>query len=310
MNPFLPLLALLGLFALVVIVALFRSIRIVPAQSALVVERLGKYVNTLEAGFHILVPFIDKVKYRHSLKEQAIDVPSQECFTWDNVRVEVDGVLYLKVVEPRKASYGITNAIYATIQLAQTTMRSVVGQLELDRTFEERGHINAQVVKAVDEASNPWGIKVTRYEVQNISMTENILEAMEVQMRAEREKRAEIAKSEGVMEANVNSSQAAKEEAVNQSEGENQRQINEAEGQAQEILAMARATATSTRQIAEAMEQAGGEEAASLRLSEEYIRQLDKLATKKTELILPLDMSDIRAVLKSTQEFVKRNPAE
>lgn len=306
MNPYLPLLIILGLFGLVILISLARSIRIVPAQSALVVERLGKYVKTLEAGFHVLVPFIDKVKYRHNLKEQAIDVPAQECFTWDNVKVRVDGVLYMKIVEPKQASYGITNARYATIQLAQTTMRSVIGQLELDRSFEERGQINAEVVKAVDEASDPWGIKVSRYEIQNINVSENILEAMEVQMRSEREKRAEIAKSLGEMESKINYSQAAKEEAINKSEGEKQRVINEAEGQAQEILAMARATAQGIKNVAAALDRSGGEDAATLQITEQYIEQLKTLAKNSTKVILPMDLNDIQRMVRKVEVFLKR----
>lgn len=305
MNPFLPLLILAGLFGLVFVFMLFRSIRIVPAQSALVVERLGKYVKTLEAGFHVLVPFIDRVRYKHSLKEQAIDVPAQECFTWDNVKVEVDGVLYVRIVDPKKASYGITNAQYATIQLAQTTMRSVIGQLELDKSFEERSRINAEVVTAVDEASDPWGVKVSRYEVQNITVSDTILEAMEVQMRAERVKRAEVAKSIGTMESKVNYSEGSKEEAINKSEGENQRMVNEAEGQAKEILAMARATAEGIKSVAEAIEESGGEEAAALQIGEEYIRHLESAAKAGTRLVLPMDLNDIGGSLEKVRRFVR-----
>lgn len=307
MNPYLPLLVLLGIFGLVIVISLLRSIRIVPAQSALVVERLGKYTKTLEAGFHLLVPFIDKVKYKHNLKEQAIDVPAQECFTWDNVKVTVDGVLYLRVVEPQRASYGITDARYATIQLAQTTVRSVVGRLELDKTFEERGQINAEVVQAVDEASDPWGIKVSRYEVQNINVSANILEAMEVQMRSEREKRAEIAKSLGEMESKINYSQAAKEEAINKSEGEKQRRINEAEGQAKEILAMARATSEGIRVVAESLEKSGGDDAATLQIAEQYIEQLQKLAKKQTRLVLPMDLNDMGGMMKQVERLLNRD---
>jgi regulator of protease activity HflC (stomatin/prohibitin superfamily) len=305
MNPFLPLLILLGLFGVVILIALVRSIRIVPAQTALVIERLGRYVKTLDAGFHVLIPFIDKVAFKHSKKEQAINVPAQACFTWDNVKVEVDGVLYMKIVDPQKASYGTTDAKYATIQLAQTTMRSVVGQLELDKTFEERSQINAKVVQAVDEASDPWGVKVSRYEIQNINMSPNILEAMEVQMRAEREKRAEIAKSEGTMESHINSSQAAKEEAINTSEGEKQRYINEAEGQAQEILSMARATAEGIRKVAEAISQEGGEDAAALQISEQYIEQLKHLQRDATRLVLPLDLSNVNGVLSGIRRTLR-----
>lgn len=306
MNPFLPLLILLGIFALLILFFLIRSIRIIPAKNALVVERLGKYVKTLEAGIHLLIPFIDKVKYKHNLKEQAIDVPAQECFTSDNVKVTVDGVIYMRIVNPKDASYGITDCTYATIQLAQTTMRSVIGRLELDKTFEERDHINGEVVKAVDDASDPWGVKVSRYEIQNINVSQPILEAMEVQMKAEREKRAAVARSQGEMESNINASQAAKEEAVNKSEGEKQRRINEAEGQAQEILSMARATASAISQVASSIEKEGGENAAALQLTEQYIDRLKTLAKEETRLILPLDINDMETVMHKIEKVVKR----
>lgn len=238
-----------AIIAIVFIVALFRSIRIVPHKVALIVERLGKYHTTLDAGFHILFPFLDRVKYKQNLKEQAIDVPAQDCFTKDNVQVRIDGILYLQVFDPIKASYGIRDYRYATILLAQTTMRSVVGQLDLDDTFEAREQINAQVVKAVDEASDPWGVKVTRYEIQNIRVSDSIMDAMENQMKAEREKRAEIAHSVGEMETVINLSRAAYEEAVNISEGEKERMINEAEGQAREIVAVAEATADGIKKL-------------------------------------------------------------
>lgn len=291
MTAYTPLLVLAGAVGLVVVVALLRSIRIVPAQTVMVVERLGKYSSTLEAGIHLLVPFIDKVNYRHILKEQAVEVPSQPCFTLDNVKVEVDGVLYLKVVEAKKASYGINNYMYATIQLAQTTMRSVIGKMELDRCFEERQTINAEIVKAVDEAADPWGVQVTRYEIQNISVPENVLTAMEVQMRAERERRAEIARSEGDMESRINYSLGVMEEAVNRSEGEKQRRINEAEGQAMEVKSLAKATAIGIARIAEAIQRAGGEEAVALQMAENYLSQLARLAKENTQLVLPIDLT-------------------
>jgi regulator of protease activity HflC (stomatin/prohibitin superfamily) len=297
MNPFIPLYIILGGFALTFLVALFRSIRIIPAKTAMVVERLGKYSGVLEAGFHVLVPFIDKVKYTHSLKEQAIDVPSQPCFTLDNVRVEIDGVLYFKVVEPKRASYGITDYRYATIQLAQTMMRSVIGKLELDKTFEEREKINAVIVKNIDEATDAWGVKITRYEIQNIHVPENILIAMEIQMKAEREKRAVIAKSLGEMESKINYSLGMKEQAINASEGEKQRRINEAYGKAAEIRALAIATAQSIRKVAEALEADGGEEALALQISEAYIQELKSLAKPGTELVLPLDLTNVNAIL-------------
>ncbi len=305
MNPFLPLLIIFIIFVLVIVVNLLRSIRIVPSRSALVVERLGKYAKTLEAGFHVMIPFIDKVRYKHNLKEIAVDVPAQECFTQDNVKIQVDGVLYLQVVDPRLASYGIDNYRYATIQLAQTTMRSVIGRLELDKTFEERDQINAQVVKAVDEASDPWGVKVSRYEIQNISVPKPILQSMEIQMKAEREKRAAIARSLGEMESQINVSTAAMEEAINKSQGEKERRINEAEGKAAEILAVARATATSIKAVAKSLETPGGEEAMTLQIKEQYINELSKLGKPGTQLVLGADLSDMESVLKNLDSLLK-----
>ena len=281
-----------AIIAIVFIVALFRSIRIVPHKVALIVERLGKYHTTLDAGFHILFPFLDRVKYKQNLKEQAIDVPAQDCFTKDNVQVRIDGILYLQVFDPIKASYGIRDYRYATILLAQTTMRSVVGQLDLDDTFEAREQINAQVVKAVDEASDPWGVKVTRYEIQNIRVSDSIMDAMENQMKAEREKRAEIARSVGEMETVINLSRAAYEEAVNISEGEKERMINEAEGQAREIVAVAEATADGIKKIASTQIQ-GGMEAAKLTVSQEWINALSSI-DENTKIIMSADFTDIK----------------
>ncbi|UTY24900.1 SPFH domain-containing protein [Treponema denticola] len=282
-----------AIIAIVFIVALFRSIRIVPHKVALIVERLGKYHTTLDAGFHILFPFLDRVKYKQNLKEQAIDVPAQDCFTKDNVQVRIDGILYLQVFDPIKASYGIRDYRYATILLAQTTMRSVVGQLDLDDTFEAREQINAQVVKAVDEASDPWGVKVTRYEIQNIRVSDSIMDAMENQMKAEREKRAEIARSVGEMETVINLSRAAYEEAVNISEGEKERMINEAEGQAREIVAVAEATADGIKKIAASTQIQGGMEAAKLTVSQEWINALSSM-DENTKIIMSADFTNIK----------------
>lgn len=310
MNPFLPLQIVLGLLGLIVIVALIRSIRIVPAKTVLVVERLGKFATTLHAGFHVLVPFIDKVAYSHSLKEQAVDVPTQPCFTWDNVKVDVDGVLYYRVTDPRKASYGITDVRYATIQLAQTTMRSVIGKLELDKTFEERDAINAAIVKEVDAASEEWGVDVTRYEIQNINVPADILQAMEAQLRAERDKRAKIARSLGEMESKINYSVGEMEEAVNRSEGEKEKWINEAEGKAAEIRALAKATAASLSKLAAALEAEGGDEALSLQLAEQYIGELRSLARTGTEVVLPMDLSDLDSMLESIRGILSRAGAD
>ena len=295
-NPFLPLFIILAVCAFVFIITLFRCIRVVPNKTALIVERLGKYKRTLEAGFHVLFPFLDKVRYKQTLKEQAIDVPAQDCFTKDNVQVRVDGVLYLQVLDPKKASYGIKNYSYATILLTQTTMRSVIGQLELDKTFEVREQINASVVKALDEASDPWGVKVTRYEIQNIKVSDSIMDAMEAQMKAEREKRAEIARSIGEMETKINLSMAALGEAVNLSEGQKQRMINEAEGEASEIVAVAKATAEGIRKVAESVNTKGGESAAKLRLSEAWIDAIGGIAKQGSKVILSADLTDLNEV--------------
>ncbi len=303
---FLPIIVVLGVLGLIVLVGLVRSIRIVPAQSALVVERLGKYVHTYNAGFHVLVPFIDRVRYRHSLKEHAFDVPTQPCFTWDNVKIDVDGVLYYRVTDPVKASYGITDFRYGTVQLAQTTMRSVIGKLELDKTFEERETINNQIMQAVDDATDPWGIKITRYEIQNISVPDDILTAMEIQVRAEREKRAAVARSQGEMESKINYSVGVMEEAINRSEGEKERRVNEAGGEASEIRALAKATAESIERVADALNTEGGQEALVLRISEAYIAELEKLGKESTEVILPMDLSDINTVRERVKTMLRR----
>lgn len=305
MNPFLPLYVLAGLFGLIVVISLLRSVRVVPAKTALVVERLGKYSRTLSAGLHVLIPFLEKVRYKYNLKEVAIDVPAQDCYTQDNVKVRVDGVLYIQVVDPVKASYGISDFRYATIQLAQTTMRSVIGKLELDKTFEERDQINGSVVQSVDQASDPWGVKVSRYEIQNIQVPQAILEAMEVQMKAERERRADIARSLGEMESKINRSQAIMEEVINVSEGEKERMINVAEGRAQEIRSVTKATAGSIRKIAEALEDVGGEEAAVLRISESYIEQLNGIAKSNSKVILPVDLTNMTEVLANVKAMIK-----
>ena len=286
----------------VVFLSVVLHVRVVPARRALVVERLGKYGRTLEAGFHVLLPYVDRVRYRHSLKEQAIDVPPQPCFTQDNVRITVDGVLYFRVIDPRRASYGILNYEYATIQLAQTTMRSVIGKLELDRTFEERDQINGAIVQVLDEASDPWGVKVTRYEIQNIQLPQTVQESMEYQIKADRQKRAVIARSVGEMEARINHSIGVMEEAINRSEGEKARQVNEAEGRAQEILAIAAATAAGLTKIAAAIRTEGGQEALVLRTAEEYIGALEKLAAKGPEVVLPVDLTDIRSITQTVRK--------
>lgn len=272
-------------------------IKIVPQRTAIIVERLGKYRATFTAGFQILIPFIDKVRYKHTLKEQAIDVAPQTCITRDNIAVEVDGILYLQVLDAQKASYGIDNYRFASIQIAQTTMRSVIGKLELDRTFEERETINATIVEAVDKASDPWGVKVARYEVKNISPPQSIKDAMEKQMRAEREKRAIIAESEGTKQAKINNAEGDKQELIKKSEGEMQKRINEATGRASEIEQIANATANGLRAIALAISEDNGLNAVNLRIAEQYLNEFGKLAKTNNTMILPSNLTDIAGVV-------------
>ncbi len=292
--------------AFVVIVIVAKTAVVVPQQSAYVVERLGKYSGTLSAGFHILVPFLDVVRYKHSLKEQAIDIPPQVCITRDNVQVSVDGVLYLKVLNPERASYGIGDYIFGITQLAQTTLRSELGKIELDRTFEERTNINTQVVSELDKASEPWGIKVMRYEIKNITPPQDILAAMEKQMRAEREKRALILTSEGQRDAAINSAEGEKQQAIKASEGKKQQQINEAEGQAAAILAIAEATASGIRKVAESIQQPGGFEAVQLRVADNYLTQFGKLAQTGNTLILPATLSDVGSMISLAMNVIRR----
>lgn len=289
-------------FALLVF---FKTIRIVPQKQAFIIERLGKYSRTLDAGFHILLPFIDKVGYKHTLKEQAVDVAPQACITKDNIAVEVDGILYMQVVDPQKASYGIDNYRFASTQLAQTTMRSVMGKLDLDKTFEERETINSVIVDAVDKASDPWGVKVTRYEVKNILPPQSIKDAMEKQMRAEREKRASIAESEGDRQAKINRAEGDKREMIARSEGEKQRRINEAEGRAFEIERVAQATAEGIRKIAASINDKGGLNAVNLRVAEQYLNEFGKLAKTNNTIIIPSNLSDIAGMIKSVTTVIK-----
>jgi regulator of protease activity HflC (stomatin/prohibitin superfamily) len=272
-------------------------IKVVPQRTAIIVERLGKYRATFTAGFQVLIPFIDKVRYRHTLKEQAIDVAPQICITRDNIAVEVDGILYLQVLDPQKASYGIDNYRFASIQIAQTTMRSVIGKLELDRTFEERETINVTIVEAVDKASEPWGVKVTRYEVKNISPPQSIRDAMEKQMRAEREKRAIIAESEGTKQAKINVAEGDRQEYILKSEGEKQRRINEAAGRASEIEQVANATANGLRAISKAISEENGLNAVNLRIAEQYLNAFGNIAKQNNTLILPSNLTDIAGIV-------------
>ncbi|MGN6618074.1 MAG: SPFH domain-containing protein [Ilyomonas sp.] len=295
---------------LFVLIAFLSTFKVVPQRSVYIVERLGKYNRSLDAGFHILIPFIDKVAYKQNLKEQAIDVASQICITKDNIAVEVDGILYLQVIDPQKASYGIDNYKFAVIQISQTTMRSVIGKMELDKTFEERETVNATIVDAVDRASGPWGIKVSRYEVKNISPPQSIKDAMEKQMRAEREKRALIAESEGDKQAKINRAEGEKQQTIALSEGEKQRRINEASGRAAEIEMVAVATAKGIREIAQSINEEGGINAVNLRIAEQYITEFGKLAKTNNTMIVPADLSDIAGVISSVTSVIGKTKTE
>ena len=295
--------------AVFVAVLFFRTAVVVPQQHAFVVERLGRFSNVLDAGFHILIPFVDAIRYRHVLKEQAMDIPEQICITRDNVQVAVDGILYLKVLDAQRASYGISNYMFAITQLAQTTLRSEIGKIELDRTFEERSHINGLVVSELDKASEPWGIKVLRYEIKNITPPQDILAAMEKQMRAEREKRALILQSEGEREAAINRAEGQKQQVIKASEATRQRQINEAEGQAEAILAIAKATAEGLRAVAEQISQRGGYEAVQLRVAENYLVRFGELAKAGTTMILPTNLADVAAMVQTAMSAVKQAQA-
>jgi len=294
------------MLAMLVVVVVAKTARVVPQQSAFVVERLGKYSTTLNAGFHILVPFFDVVRYKHSLKETAIDIPEQICITRDNVQVGVDGVLYLKVLDPHRASYGISDYQFAIIQLAQTTLRSEIGKIDLDKTFEERTNINVQVVNELDKASEPWGIKVLRYEIKNITPPRDVLAAMEKQMRAEREKRAVILTSEGERDAAVNQAEGQKQQVIKASEAKKQQQINEAEGAASAILAIAHATAEGLRKVAEATQVQGGYEAVQLRVAEQYIGKFGELAKSSNTLVLPATVSDVGSMIALAMNVISR----
>lgn len=294
------------LLALFVLYVISKLAVVVPQQSAYVVERLGKYSATLDAGFHILLPFVDNIRYKHSLKETAIDIPEQVCITRDNVQVSVDGILYLKVLHPQRASYGISDYGFALIQLAQTTLRSEIGKIELDRTFEERTNINIQVVNELDKASDPWGVKVLRYEIKNITPPKDVLNAMEKQMRAEREKRAVILTSEGERDAAINQAEGEKQQVIKASEAKKQQQINEAEGAASAILAIAQATAEGLRKVAETIQVPGGQEAVQLRVAEQYISKFGELARTNNTLILPATVSDVGSMIALAMSAIKQ----
>jgi regulator of protease activity HflC (stomatin/prohibitin superfamily) len=292
--------------AIIIVIIVGKTATVVPQQSAYVVEYLGRYSRTLQAGFHILIPFVEKVAYRHSLKEIAADIPEQICITRDNVQVGVDAVLYMQVLDPHLASYGIANYGFAIAQLAQTTLRSEIGKIELDRTFEARGAINANVVGELDKASVAWGVKVLRYEIKNITPPKDVLSAMEKQMRAEREKRAVVLASEGERDAKINSAEGEKQKVIKQSEASRQQQINEAEGQAQAILAVASATAEGLRKVGLALADRGGIEAMQLRIGEEYVRQFGKLAQSGTTLVVPANLSDLASIVSMATSIAKK----
>ncbi len=293
---------------LLVVFVIAKTAVVVPQQSAYVIETVGRYSRTLQAGFHLLIPFVDRVAYRHTLKEQTIDIPEQVCITRDNVQVGVDGVLYLQVLDPRQASYGVMNYTFAISQLAQTTLRSEMGKIDLDRTFEERAAINGLIVTELDKASGTWGVKVLRYEIKKIMPSHETLEAMEKQMRAEREKRAVILTSEGDRDAKINEAEGQKQRVIKESEASRQQQINEAEGQAQAILAVANATAQGLRNIAESLRLPGGDDAMKLRIAEQYIQQLGNLAREGNTFVIPANLSDLAGMLTMATTLVKSGP--
>lgn len=297
-------------FAALALLILKKTAVVVPQQSAYVVERLGKYSSTLNAGLHILFPFIDVIRYRHSLKELAVDVAEQICITKDNVQVGVDGVLYIKVLDAERASYGITDFRFAIAQLAQTTLRSEIGKIDLDRTFEERSTINISVVNELDKASAPWGVKVMRYEIRNINPPQDVINAMEKQMRAEREKRAVILTSEGQRDAAINEAEGEKQQVIKASEAKRQQQINEAEGEAQAILAIATATSEGIKKVAEAIQDPGGYEAVQLRVAEQYIGEFGQLAKASNTLVLPASVSDVGSMIALAMNVINKNPGK
>ena len=295
--------------AAVVIFVIAKTAVVVPQQNAYVVERLGKFSRVLNAGFWILIPFIERIAYRHTLKEQAIDIDEQVCITRDNVQVGVDGVLYMQVLDAGRASYGIGNYMFAISQLAQTTLRSEIGKIELDRTFEERGTINSNVVDELDKASDPWGVKVLRYEIKNINPPQDVLGAMEKQMRAEREKRAVILNSEGDRDAKINQAEGEKQRVIKESEAAKQQQINEADGEAAAILAVATATADGLRQVAAALVGQGGNEAMQLRIAQQYIDEFGNLAKAANTLVIPANLADLSSMIALATNIAKETPA-
>ena len=287
------------------VIVIAKTAKVVPQQQAFIVENLGKYSRTLNAGFHILIPFIERIAYKHSLKERAADIDEQVCITRDNVQVGIDGVLYMQVMDARLASYGINDYAFAIAQLAQTTLRSEIGKIDLDRTFEERSTINSNVVSELDKASAPWGVKVLRYEIKNINPPHDVLTAMEKQMRAEREKRAVILTSEGVRDANINEAEGEKQRVIKQSEAARLQQINEAQGEAEAILAVAQATAEGLKKVGGAVAGEGGPEAMQLRIAEDYVKQFGNLAQKGNTLIVPANLTDVSSMIALATKLFK-----
>lgn len=299
------LIAALMLTALIVVI-LIKTAVIVPQKSEYIIERLGKYSRTLGAGFHILIPFMDRVSYRFILKEEVFDIPSQTCITKDNVTVEVDGLIYLQVVDSKLSAYGINNYRMAASQLAQTTLRSCIGRIDLDKTFEERETINGQVVESIDQAAQAWGVKVLRYEVKDILPPESVKKAMEAQMTAEREKRAAIARSEGERQSTINRAEGDRQDAILRSEGEKQRRINEAEGHAREILAIAQATAEGLNTIAKQLQMPGGPSAANLRVAEQYVKEFGNLAKTTNTLVIPGNVADLAGMVSTAMTALQK----
>jgi len=297
-----------GLILLVIVIVLIaQTIKIVPQQHAWVVERLGRYHATLTPGLSIVLPFVDRVAYKHVLKEFPLDVPSQVCITRDNTQLQVDGVLYFQVTDPMKASYGSSNYVFAITQLSQTTLRSVIGRLELDKTFEERDFINHSVVSALDEAASNWGVKVLRYEIKDLTPPKEILHAMQAQITAEREKRALIAASEGRKQEQINLASGAREAAIQKSEGERQAAINQAQGQAAAILAVAEANAQAIQKIGTSIQTQGGMDAVNLKVAEQYVNAFSNLAKQGNTLIVPGDMGDLSTMIASALTIVNRS---
>ncbi|MBA3505132.1 MAG: paraslipin [Betaproteobacteria bacterium] len=294
-------------FALFVValIVVIKAIRVVPQQHAWVVERLGRFYAVLEPGLNFVIPFVDRVAYKHDLREIPLDVPSQICITRDNTQLHVDGILYFQVTDPRLASYGSSNYVLAITQLAQTTLRSVIGRMELDRTFEERDQINVTVVSALDEAAARWGVKVLRYEIKDLTPPAEILHAMQAQITAEREKRAVIATSEGRQQEQINVALGAREAAIAKSEGEKQAEINNAQGEAAAILAVAEANAKAIRQVADAINSPGGLEAVNLKVAEEYITAFGNLAKTSNTLIVPANVADIAGLIATAMTVVR-----